>query len=47
MEEKSGAQISQKAFIQSFLILLLLMVLAGVFTLVIPGGSYKRIIGRK
>ena len=44
MEEKSGAQISQKAFIQSFLILLFLMVLAGILTLVLPGGAYQRVI---
>jgi uncharacterized ion transporter superfamily protein YfcC len=43
MEEKSGAQISQKAFIQSLLILLALMIVAGVLTLVIPAGRYQRI----
>ncbi|MBL8102395.1 MAG: YfcC family protein [Anaerolineales bacterium] len=43
MEQKSGAQISQKAFIQSVLILLALMVIAGVLTLVIPAGQYQRV----
>ena len=33
MEQKAGAQISRKAFIQSFLILLILMLAAGVLTL--------------
>jgi uncharacterized ion transporter superfamily protein YfcC len=42
MDEKAGAQISKKAFIQSFLILLLLMILAGVLTRVVPAGSYER-----
>jgi uncharacterized ion transporter superfamily protein YfcC len=43
MEEKSGAQISQKAFIQSLLILLALMIVAGILTLVVPAGQYQRI----
>ncbi len=43
MEEKSGAQISQKAFIQSLLILLALMIVAGVLTLIIPAGQYQRV----
>ncbi len=43
MEEKSGAQISQKAFVQSLLILLALMLIAGVLTLVIPAGQYQRV----
>jgi len=43
MEQKSGAQISRKAFIQSLLILLALMIAAGVLTLVIPAGQYQRI----
>jgi uncharacterized ion transporter superfamily protein YfcC len=42
MEQKSGAQISQKAFIQSVLILLALMVISGILTLVIPAGEYQR-----
>jgi uncharacterized ion transporter superfamily protein YfcC len=49
MDQKSGAQISQKAFVQSLLILLALMIVAGVLTLVIPAGQYQRmdVDGRK
>jgi len=36
MDEKAGAQISKKAFIQSALIILLLMLVAGVLTRVLP-----------
>jgi uncharacterized ion transporter superfamily protein YfcC len=43
MEQKSGAQISRKAFVQSVLILLALMVIAGILTLVIPAGEYQRV----
>jgi uncharacterized ion transporter superfamily protein YfcC len=43
MEQKSGAQISQKAFIQSFIILFIIMALAGVLTRLVPAGSYSRI----
>ncbi|WKZ39121.1 MAG: AbgT family transporter [Anaerolineales bacterium] len=43
MEQKSGAQISRKAFIQSVLILLALMVVSGILTLVIPAGEYQRV----
>jgi len=43
MEQKSGAQISQKAFIQSLLILLALMIVAGILTLVVPAGQYQRV----
>lgn len=42
MESKAGAQISQKAFIQSAVILLVLMIAAGILTRVIPAGSYQR-----
>lgn len=42
MEQKSGAQISQKAFIQSVVILFALMMIAGILTLVIPAGQYTR-----
>ncbi len=42
MEQKAGAQISKKAFIQSALILLLLMIVAGVLTRVLPTGMYER-----
>ena len=43
MTQKSGAQISKKAFIQSFIILLTIMILAGVLTLVVPTGNYTRV----
>ena len=42
MEEKAGAQISQKAFIQSLAILFILMLAAGILTRVVPAGSYTR-----
>jgi uncharacterized ion transporter superfamily protein YfcC len=44
VEPKAGAQISRKAFIQSVLILLALMIVAGVLTRVVPAGSYARTI---
>ncbi len=40
--QKAGAQIGKRALIQSVVILLLLMVVAGVLTRVIPPGSYTR-----
>jgi uncharacterized ion transporter superfamily protein YfcC len=43
MEQKAGAQISQRAFIQSLVILFVLMMVAGVLTLVLPAGSYTRL----
>jgi len=43
MEQKAGAQISQRAFIQSLVILFILMMLAGILTLVVPAGRYDRI----
>ena len=42
MDQKAGAQISKKAFIQSALILLLLMIIAGVLTRVLPTGLFER-----
>ena len=42
MEPKAGAQISTKAFIQSALILLVLMIAAGILTRVLPAGEYSR-----
>ena len=42
MDQKAGAQISKKAFIQSALILLFLMIVAGVLTRVLPAGLYER-----
>ncbi|MRR33040.1 hypothetical protein EG834_22520 [bacterium] len=44
MDQKAGAQIGKKAFIQSFVILLLLMLAAGILTQVIPAGAYQRTI---
>ncbi len=43
MTQKSGAQISKKAFIQSLLILLAMMIISGVLTRVIPAGEYARV----
>jgi len=43
MEQKAGAQISQRAFIQSLVILFILMMIAGILTLVIPAGQYTRL----
>src|SRR5688572_13818652 len=43
MEQKAGAQISQRAFIQSLVILFVLMVVAGIVTFVLPAGQYTRI----
>lgn len=42
MEQKAGAQIGKRAFLQSALILLALMILAGILTLVLPAGEYQR-----
>ena len=44
MEQKAGAQISAKAFIQSLIILLVLMLAAGILTQVVPAGKYARTI---
>lgn len=43
MQAKAGAQISAKAFVQSVIILFVLMLVAGILTQVIPAGSYQRI----
>ena len=42
MEQKAGAQISTRAFVQSLIILLVLMLAAGVLTQVVPAGRYAR-----
>ncbi len=42
MQQKAGPQISQKAFIQSLLILFVLMMAAGILTCIVPAGSYTR-----
>ncbi len=43
MEEKSSIRISAKAFISSVIILFVLMMLAGLLTMIIPAGSFDRI----
>ena len=43
MEQKAGAQISQRAFVQSLVILFVLMMIAGILTIVVPAGQYTRI----
>ncbi len=43
MQPKAGAQISTRAFIQSLLILFVLMLAAGALTRLIPSGSYARL----
>jgi uncharacterized ion transporter superfamily protein YfcC len=42
--QKSGAQISKKAFLQSVVIIFILMISAGILTRVIPAGQYDRSI---
>jgi uncharacterized ion transporter superfamily protein YfcC len=44
MEQKAGAQISQKAFLQSVVILLFLMIAAGILTRLIPAGVFDRTV---
>jgi uncharacterized ion transporter superfamily protein YfcC len=43
-QQKAGAQISSKAFIQSLVILFVLMIGAGILTRVIPVGAYDRVL---
>lgn len=43
MEQKAGAQISQKAFLQSVIILFCLMLGAGILTRIIPAGAFDRV----
>ncbi len=42
-EQKAGAQISTRAFIQSVLILFVIMMIAGVLTRVVPAGRFERV----
>jgi uncharacterized ion transporter superfamily protein YfcC len=42
MQNRAGAQIQTRAFVQSFLILLLFMLIAGMLTRILPAGSYTR-----
>jgi len=43
MEQRAGAQIGRRAFIQSIVILFILMMIAGTLTLIIPAGSYETV----
>ncbi len=43
MNHRAGARIGVKAFLQSFFILLALMVITGILTRVVPAGTYDRI----
>lgn len=43
MTQRAGIQIGRRMFIQSLAILFLLMMVAGVLTLVVPAGRYERI----
>ncbi|MBC7876169.1 MAG: YfcC family protein [Anaerolineales bacterium] len=43
MDQKAGAQIGKRAFIQSIVILFILMMVAGILTIVVPSGQYTRI----
>jgi uncharacterized ion transporter superfamily protein YfcC len=43
MEQKAGAQIGVRAFIQSIAILFTLMMVAGILTLVVPAGQYTHL----
>jgi uncharacterized ion transporter superfamily protein YfcC len=43
LEERSGARISRKAFIQSVAIIFALMMVAGILTRIIPTGQYTRV----
>lgn len=43
MEQKAGARISRRAFIQAVVIIFCLMLLAGILTRIIPAGQYARL----
>jgi uncharacterized ion transporter superfamily protein YfcC len=43
MEQKAGAQIGKKAFVQSIVILFVLMLVAGILTRILPAGQYTRL----
>lgn len=43
MEQKAGAQIGVRAFVQSIVILFVLMMVAGALTIIIPAGRYTHI----
>lgn len=44
VEQKSGAQISTKSFIQAVVIIFILMMVSGILTRVIPAGNYARVL---
>jgi uncharacterized ion transporter superfamily protein YfcC len=44
MEQRAGLQIGKRAFVQSLIILFVLMIGAGILTLAIPDGQYDRIV---
>jgi uncharacterized ion transporter superfamily protein YfcC len=44
MDQKAGAQISKKVFVQSVAILLILMILGGILTRILPAGEYDRLV---
>lgn len=43
-KQKSGINIGTKSFISTVLILLTIMIFAGILTLVLPQGSFERVI---
>ena len=44
MNERVGAQINRKAFLQSLAILFGLMLFAGILTLMLPAGTYVTVV---
>ena len=44
MVQKTATQISRKSFLQSFAILFLFMIIAGLLTRIIPPGMFDRVI---
>ncbi len=44
VEQRAGAQIGKKAFVQSLVILFVLMMVAGALTMIVPAGSYARTV---
>lgn len=43
MEQKAGAQIGKRAFIHSLVILFILMMIAGILTIVVPSGKFNHL----
>jgi uncharacterized ion transporter superfamily protein YfcC len=44
MNKDAGIKISKKSFLSSLIILLILMIISGVLTRILPPGEYDRII---